>query len=143
MELRIWKERSSWVILRKWCRSMPKMVEWDQTRKEKGTWPRNFMVSLWFKHEISLMVMIDFFINGQHVKARLEVRPPLRALAKAQAMFFRGFKEVGGTRPKVKPFMVIFRFLCGSGPARTEAVCSQYTHAANRKRCGVKKMYRF
>ena len=36
------------------------MVDWDQTRKEQGTWPRKFMVSVWLKHETNLMAMIDF-----------------------------------------------------------------------------------
>ena len=33
-------------------------------------------------------------ISGQNVKARLEVSPQRRPLAKAQATFFKGFKEV-------------------------------------------------
>ena len=34
-------------------------VDWDQTRKEQGTWPKKTMVCMWFSHEISLIVMID------------------------------------------------------------------------------------
>ena len=34
-------------------------IDWNQTRKEQGTWPRKIMVSMWFKHETSLTVMID------------------------------------------------------------------------------------
>ena len=28
-----------------------KWTNWDQTKKEQGTWPRKIMVSMWFKHE--------------------------------------------------------------------------------------------
>ena len=43
-------------------------------------------------------------INGQIVKARLELSPQRRPLAKAQAMFFKGLKEVGGDESKVRAF---------------------------------------
>ena len=67
------------------------------------------MVSVWFKHETSLVTMIDLLkimkeesdkaackIHGQNVTARLEVSPQRRPLAKTQALFFKGLKEVGG-----------------------------------------------
>ena len=89
----------------------------DQTRKEQGTWPRNAMVSMLFKHEANLIVMMDLLkvmkeeldkaaydMNGQRVKARLEVIPQRRALTKAQAMFFNGLKEVDGDESKVRSF---------------------------------------
>ena len=38
----------------------PKWFDWDQTRKEQGTLSRTIMVSMWFKHETCLIVMIDF-----------------------------------------------------------------------------------
>ena len=75
------------------------------------------MVSMWFKHEANLMVRIDLLkvvkeeldkaaceINGQRVKARLEVSLQRRPLTKAQAMFFNGFKEVDGDESKVRSF---------------------------------------
>ena len=37
-----------------------KWVDWDQSRKEQGTLPRKILVSMWFKHETCLTVMIDF-----------------------------------------------------------------------------------
>ena len=43
-------------------------------------------------------------INGQLVKARLEVSPHRRPLAKAHAMFFKGLKELGGDESKVIAF---------------------------------------
>ena len=65
-----------------------KWIDWDQTKKEQGTWPRNIMVNMWLKHETNLVTMIDLLkitrgeldkaaykINGQHVKAKLEVSP--------------------------------------------------------------------
>ena len=68
---------------------------------------------MWFKHETNLIVMFDSFkkmkekldeaahdINGQRVKAGLDVRPQRRPLAKAQAMSFKGLKEVGGDESK-------------------------------------------
>ena len=36
-----------------------KWIDWDQTKKEQGTWPRKIMVSMWFKHETNLVTMID------------------------------------------------------------------------------------
>ena len=62
-----------------------KYIDWDQTKKEQGTWPRKMKVSMWFKHETNLLTMIDLLkimkkeldkaaykINGQNVKARLD-----------------------------------------------------------------------
>ena len=69
----------------------PKWVDWHQTRKEQGTWLREIMVSMWFKHEANLIVMTDLLevakeeldnsaseIDGQRLKARLEVSPQRR-----------------------------------------------------------------
>ena len=52
--------------------------DWDQTKKEQGTWPRELMVSTCFKHETNSVPMIDLlkitkaeldktasYINGQ------------------------------------------------------------------------------
>ena len=36
-----------------------KWIDWDQTKKEQGTWSRTIMVSMWFKHETNLVTMID------------------------------------------------------------------------------------
>ena len=92
-------------------------IDWDQIRKEQGTWPKEIMASMWFNHETSLIVMTDLLkrmkeeldkaacdINGQRVKARLEVSSHKRPLAQAQAMFFKGLKEVGGDESKVRGF---------------------------------------
>ena len=86
-----------------------KWIDSDQTKKEQGTWPRKIMVSMWFKHDTNLVTMIDLLeimknelekaaykIHGQNEKARLEVSPQRRPLAKAQALFFKGLKVVGG-----------------------------------------------
>ena len=43
-------------------------------------------------------------INGQRVKARLEVSLQRRPLTKAQAMFFNGLNEVDGDESKVRSF---------------------------------------
>ena len=40
--------------------------------------------------------------NEQCVKANLELSPQRRPLAKAQAMFFKGLKEVGGNEANAK-----------------------------------------
>ena len=58
------------------------------------------MVGMWFNHETNLITMIDLLkimkeeldkaackINGQNVKARLEVRPQRNPLTKAHALF--------------------------------------------------------
>ena len=37
----------------------PKWVDWDQTRKDPGTWPTKMVVSMWFKNEANLVTMID------------------------------------------------------------------------------------
>ena len=92
-----------------------KWIEWDQTKKEQGTWPRKIMVSTWFKHETNLVTMIDLLkimkeelektahkINGQNVKAMLEVSPQRRPLTKAGALFSQGLKEVGADESKVR-----------------------------------------
>ena len=67
------------------------------------------MVSMWFKHETSLIMMIDFLKMmeeeldkaGQPVSARLGVSPQRKLWAKAQAMFFKRLKEVGGNEATV------------------------------------------
>ena len=66
------------------------------------------MASTWFKHETSLVVMIEilklmrdeldkatFSVNGQRVKAHLQLCSQKRPLARGQAMFFSGLKESG------------------------------------------------
>ena len=86
-----------------------KWIDWDQTRKEHGTWPRKIMVIMWCKHEANLVTMIDWLkimkeeldkaaykIGGQNVKARLEVCLQRRPWPKAQAMFFK--RTQGGGR---------------------------------------------
>ena len=86
---------------RKRCRNRPKDgLIWTKTRKEQGRRPRKIVGSMWFQQEMSLTAMIDLLkmmkeewdkaaydINGQRVKARLEVSPQRRPLEKAQAMF--------------------------------------------------------
>ena len=75
------------------------------------------MVSMWFKHDTNLVTMIDLLnimkeeldkaaykIYGYNEKARLEVSLQRRPLAKAQALFFKGLKEVGGDESKVSAF---------------------------------------
>ena len=88
------------------------------------------MVSMWFKHEANLTVMVDLLkvmkeelgtaayeINGQRVKARLEVSLQRRPLTKAQAMFFNGLKEMDGDESKVRTFLLETPdlFLCRRG----------------------------
>ena len=36
-----------------------KYVDLDQTRSERGPWPTKNMVSMWFKSETNLVVMIE------------------------------------------------------------------------------------
>ena len=93
-----------------------KWVDWDQTRKEQGTWPTKMMESMWFKNETNLVTMIDFLkimkeeqekaaykING-HAKARLEVSPQRRPLTKGHALFFKGLKEMKGDESEARTF---------------------------------------
>ena len=37
----------------------PKWIDWDQTRKEQGNWPRTILVSMWFKHETNMIMIIE------------------------------------------------------------------------------------
>ena len=67
--------------------------------KEQGTWPTKMVVSMWYKNEAS-MVTTDCKINGQNVKARLEVSSQQKPLAKAAALFVKGFKEMKGDESK-------------------------------------------
>ena len=75
-----------------------KGIDWDQTKKEQGTWPRKIMVSMWFKHETNLVTMIDLLnimkeeldkaackSSGQSAKARMEVSPQRRPFTKGAA----------------------------------------------------------
>ena len=64
-------------------------------------------------------------INGQRVKARLRVSPRRRPLAKAQAMFVKGPKEVGGDESKVRALdgKLQKSFFVGGGS------CCKNTHA--------------
>ena len=39
--------------------SLRKYIDWEQTRSEQGHWPNKTMVSVWFKNETNLAVMID------------------------------------------------------------------------------------
>ena len=84
-----------------------KSIDWDQTRKEQGTWPTKMMVSTWFKNETNLVTMIDLLnkelekqaaykIHGQNVKARLEVSPQRKPSTMAKDLFFKGLKEMKG-----------------------------------------------
>ena len=88
-----------------------KWIECDQAKKEQGTCPRKIMVRMWFKHETNLVTMIDLLdkaaykINGQNVKARLEVSLQRRPLTKAAAFFFNGLKEMQDDKSKVKTFL--------------------------------------
>ena len=123
--LRVAHTESHFEELTKFLTDLDKMVpqqarkwsDWDQTRKEQGPWPRKIMVSVWFKHETSLVTMIGlrrimkeeldkaaYKIHGQNVMGRLEVSPQRRPLAKTQALFFKGLKEVGGGESKVRAF---------------------------------------
>ena len=51
----------------------------------------------------------DCKIDGQNVKARLEVSPQRRPLTKAQALLYKGLKEMGGDESKVRDFYGNFR----------------------------------
>ena len=49
-----------------------KWIDWDQTRKEQGTWPTKSMVSMWFKHETNLVTMIGLL---KIIQEELEKQP--------------------------------------------------------------------
>ena len=36
-----------------------KWIDWEQTKSDQGPWPRKIMVSLWFKHDTGLTLMIE------------------------------------------------------------------------------------
>ena len=36
-----------------------KWINWEQTRKAQGPWPGKTMLSMWFKQETGLMMMIE------------------------------------------------------------------------------------
>ena len=138
-----------------------KWIEWDQTKKEQGTWPRKIMVSTWFKHETNLVTMIDLLkimkeelektahkINGQNVKASLEVSPQRIPLTKADALFFEGLKEVGADESKVRAFLGNVRYLSLWEeillPKKfTRGRRSRARRLGLRHTCCVNNMYRF
>ena len=77
-----------------------------------------------FEHETNLITTIDVLkitkeeldtaasnINGQNVKAGLEVSPQRRLLAKAQAIF-KDVKEVGGDESKERAFCGKLQISC-------------------------------
>ena len=74
-------------------------------------------MSMWFRHETNLVTMIDsleimkeeldeaaYKINGQIVKAGLEVSPQTRPLTRAVALLVKGLDERGGDESTVRAF---------------------------------------
>ena len=83
-----------------------KNVDWDQTRKEQGTWSAKLIVSMWFNNETNLLTMVGmldtikqdltkapFKLHGQKVSSGLEMSPKRKPFAKAHALFYRGLKD--------------------------------------------------
>ena len=63
-----------------------KWIDWEQTRGDQGPWPRKIMVSLRFKQDTGLILMIEilkmmsgelnttqFCVNGWRVRTNLEI----------------------------------------------------------------------
>ena len=97
-------------------------IDWEQTRNERGTWPTQLMVRLWFSIEATLLTRIGlpdvmreelkqglYNQKGQVVSSRLELRPKRKPSAKAHALFFEGLEEVKGTSPRFALSMAGFR----------------------------------
>ena len=84
-------------------------IDWEQTGSGQGPSPRTILVSLWFKHDTGLMLMIEilkmvrnelnksqFGVNGERVRTNLEIGPqkkpfgsPCDVLHKPQGRFRR------------------------------------------------------
>ena len=97
---------------------------------------------MWFKHDTVLVMMIAllkimeqeldkaaFRVIGQRVKANLERVPQKRALAKAQALFFKALKEAGGNEAKVRAFYgnLQISFLVEVGPQGQRELAANHT----------------
>ena len=74
------------------------------------------MVSLWFKHDTGLLLMIEilkmirgeldktqFRVNGERVRTNLEMSPQKK---RAYAMFFEGIKEAQEDETKIKTILL-------------------------------------
>ena len=48
-------------------------MDWDQTNNQQGPWPTRNMLSMWFKNETNLVVVIDLL---RTVKEELKKRSP-------------------------------------------------------------------
>ena len=92
-----------------------KLIDRDETKHDQGPWPRKTMVSLWFKHDTSLMLMIEilkkmrekmaktnYSVSGELVRTNLEIRPEKKTLRRSQAMFFKAFKDALGDKSQIE-----------------------------------------
>ena len=99
-----------------------KLIDSEQTRSDRGPWPRKIMVSLWFKHDTGLTMLIEimkmvieeldkakFCVNGQRVRTNLEMCPQKNPSGRVHAMFFTGLKEARGDETNIT-FMGTFRY---------------------------------
>ena len=126
-------------------RQARKCVDWV---KEQGTWPTKMLVSMWFKNEVNLVTMIDLLrtvgeeqekndckIDGQNGKARLEVSPQKKILAKGHCTVFKGLKEMKGDESKVSSVVGrdvaanSFREGEGTNNPVVSAICTDFNDA--------------
>ena len=93
--------------------SSHKYIDWEQTKSEQGHWPTKNTVSMWFKSDMNLVVMIDLLrkvkeelkkkhntIKQREVVARLESSPQQKPFNRAHAVFFNALNAMKGMKNK-------------------------------------------
>ena len=91
-----------------------RFVDWERASTEQGNWPTEVLVSMWFKSETNLATKIELLwvvkdelkkkpyeIKGQVVKARLEMSPRKKPLAKAHPLFYKGMSAARSDESKM------------------------------------------
>ena len=76
-------------------------INWEHSKENQGLWPRKTMVNLWFDHGTGMGIMIetlknvrevltdkDYKVNGEVLRASLELSHRRKPMDRAQAMFF-------------------------------------------------------
>ena len=125
--------------------SAQRFVDREQTRTEQGNWPTKVLVSIWFKSETNLATMIQLLrvvqdelkkkpyeLKGQVVKARQEMSPQKKPLAKAHALFYEGMSAARSDESKIyvsAKFTPGGEGLADQGWIIIGAICTEYSEA--------------
>ena len=92
-------------------------IDWTQSDENQATWPRKSKVSLCLLQSTGIMMMIEGLnmvkkglgrqglqkVNGETVRAKLELSSQQNPLGKAPAMFYKALHHAKGDKTKIHP----------------------------------------